>query len=251
MKKFLVLSVLVSVLLLSVILDVSAQDLNSLSYYTEEYPPFNFKGENKIEGIATDLLELTFREAGLTLNREDIQLLPWVRGYSYLQENKNTVLFSTTRTEEREKQFKWVGPIIPVRIAILAKKNRNIKVNSAEDLKMYKTAAVRNDVGHQILLTKGVSEKSMAIVSSSVQAAKMVDADRADFLAYDANVAKWIMKSNGINPNDYEEIYLLKDSSLYYALSIDVSDSLIKKFQDALDRVSAQDRKKIEAKYLQ
>ena len=251
MKKYFIFTIIMLVLLFSVITDITAQNLNSLSYYTEEYPPFNFQGEKQLEGITIDLLELIFKEDGLQLNRNDIQLLPWVRGYKYLQTNKKTVLFATTRTEERENQFKWVGPIIPVRIAIISKKGSNISIDKADDLKNYKTAVVRNDVGHQMLLTNGISEKSMIIVSGSSQAAKLIESGRADFFAYDANVAKWVMKSNGINPNNYEEIFLLKDSYLYYAISKDTDDSLVNEFQNALDNVSKADRDKLEAKYLQ
>ena len=250
MKKRLIITTLILILSFSVVIGVAGQNMDGLSYYTEEYPPFNFQGETELEGITIDLLELIFKEAGIDFIKSNIQLLPWARGYSYLQNNTNTVLFATTRTEEREDQFKWVGPIIAVRISVISKKSENININTEADLQQYKTAAVRNDVGHQLLLSKGVPESTIEIVADSSYAAKMIDAGRVALWAYDINVAKWIMKENGIDPNEYEEVFVLKEAELFYALSKDIPDSVVAEFQTALDRISRAERDEIEARYL-
>lgn len=39
-----------------------------------------------------------------------IDILPWKRAFTMAQQQKHTCVYSTSRTPEREKQFKWIGP---------------------------------------------------------------------------------------------------------------------------------------------
>ena len=101
---------------------VSAQTVDDLTFITEDYPPFNFERDGKRQGIAVDALAEMLALAGARKTRADIKVWPWARGYETALKEKNTVLFSTTRTEAREGLFKWVGPIMPSRIVLVAKK---------------------------------------------------------------------------------------------------------------------------------
>jgi polar amino acid transport system substrate-binding protein len=147
--------------------------------------------------------------------------------------------------------FKWVGPICSSRIVLIAPKSKKIKIQSINDLRKYKTGVVRDDVGEQLLLKKGITKESLEIVTSPDLNAKMLKAGRIDMWAYGEIVAKWILKQNGIRPEEFATAYVLLEGDQYFAFHKDTPDALINKFQGALDELKRQDAvKKIVDKYL-
>lgn len=163
-------------------------------------------------------------------------------GYGLAQDKENTVLFSTTRTEARENLFKWVGPITPTRVSVVAKKDRNIKISSFDDFAAYKIGAVREDIGELLLKRNGVSTDKIQKINSSKIAARMLVANRIDMWAYEESVAYWNLKDEGQNLGDFEVVFVLEESDLYFAIQKDTDDTLVSRLQSALDSVRAADK---------
>ncbi|HEY4744930.1 MAG TPA: transporter substrate-binding domain-containing protein [Desulfuromonadaceae bacterium] len=217
-----------------------AQSVDELILMTENYPPLNFSANGRLQGISVDLMDALLKKLGSRLTRHDIQLLPWARGYATILNTRNTCLFAMTRTREREPLFKWVGPICSSRIVLIAKKTRHIRIRSASDLWNYKIGAVRNDVGEQLLLEKGVAKEALEIVTLPDHNAKMLRADRIDLWACGEIVAKWVLKQNGLRPGEFTTAYVLLEGDQYIAFHRDTPDALINKFQSALDELKRQ-----------
>jgi polar amino acid transport system substrate-binding protein len=178
--------------------------------------------------------------AGSKKTRKDISLQPWARGYKQVQEKKNTALFAMSLTEAREVLFKWVGPIIPSNIVLIAKKSRGIKINAAEDINQYnRIVVVRDDIGEQMLLELGVPKENLHQTNSGTSTAKMLAKDRVDMWAYGRIVALWNIKELGFNPGDYEEVYTLKESQQYFAFHKDTASTVIANLQKALDELQS------------
>jgi polar amino acid transport system substrate-binding protein len=202
---------------------------------TEQYPPYNFEEDNNIQGITVDTLVLMLQRAGSKQTREDIKLLPWARGYKRVQTEPDTCLFSTTRTEEREHLFKWVGPVAPEVVGLIARKESNIKVESVEDIKNHKIGTIRNDVAEQYLINAGVSIDDMQRVAETISNIAKLNLGRIDLWAYDENVAMWELKESGFNPADYESVHVLGRKNQYFACHKGTSDTVIQELQAALD----------------
>lgn len=231
--------------------DVKAQTVDDLKLMTEAYPPFNFRADGQIRGIASDLIVLMLERSGSKLNRDAIDLLPWVRGYRAVQSQKNTCLFSTTRSEEREKLFKWVGPIAPTVVALIARRDRNIQINSIDEMKKYKIGVVRDDIGEQLLVKAGLSRASLEQVTDAKANILKLSKGRIDLFSYEESVTKWSLKASGLNPSEYETVYVLEQGEVYYALNKNTPESLIQKLQKALDEIKKNgDYQKIMDKYL-
>jgi len=228
--------------------------LADIEYYTEEYPPYNFKNDQgQLVGIAVDILEKTLSEIGVAKTSSDFKVVPWARGYKLAQiSGLNNMLFSTTRTEEREKLFKWAGPIANTVIVVFAPQNKAITLNQESELKNYTFATIRGDIGGLLLGSKGVPEKNIFNSAKFKQVLQVVTAGRADMLAYEQNVARWLMKKHGFEPSNFKVTYVLKEGQLYYAFNLTVYDQTIKEFQQALDKIiSNKDfMHAVEAKYL-
>jgi len=232
MKKILIFMILV--------ISVYANDIDKIKIYTENYPPYNMKINGVSQGIAIDILDAMLKQMNSKLTKKDIKIKPWATGYKIVSKKKNTMLFSTTRTELREPLFKWVGPIIPTKICVIAPKSKHYKINSIDDLKKYKIGAVINDIGEQLLLSNGIPKKNVKSVSGKTPVIlnfSKMGKGRIDMFAYEVNVAMYGAKSFQIDTNAFEPIFTLKEGQLYYAFNKKTDDKIIKKFQEALDTI--------------
>ena len=111
---------------------------------TEDADPYNYTtdGGKTVVGSATEAVHELFKRANIGYK---IALYPWVRAIEMAKSEKDTCVYSTTRTEEREKQFAWVGPIAPNDWVLFAKADSSIKLASLDDAKKYKVGGYRGD----------------------------------------------------------------------------------------------------------
>lgn len=237
MKKTMTALVVCLALCLGSLVQASAMSVKDLTYITEQYPPYNFKDQGELKGIAVDVLEAMFDEMNVGLGKGDIKLLPWAKGYDLAQNDPGTVLFSTTRSEARENMFKWVGPIAPTKISLVARKDSNVSISSIDDVKQYTVGVIRDDIGQQLLEEAGVSTSSLDIVSRADSNIKKLSRGRVDAWAYEETVAMWLIKSEGLDPADFEPVHTLSESQLFFAFHMATPDALIEEFQQALDAV--------------
>ncbi|MCX4029832.1 transporter substrate-binding domain-containing protein [Endozoicomonas sp. SM1973] len=218
---------------------VNSEGLDKLTFITESYPPYNFENSGILRGISVDLLVAAAQKVSQPVTRNKIKLYPWARGYRNAVDGPNIVLFATTRTEEREPLFKWAGPITATRIVLLAPKASNISIKSPEDLKKYKIAAIRDDVGEQLVVALGIEKGKIKSSANADSVVKKLANNKVDMWAYEENVARWFIKKNNLNNDDYATVYVLKEAELYYAFSKDVSDTVVASVQEGIDKVKA------------
>ena len=215
-------------------------DLSKVQLITENYPPYNYRDGNQIKGITVEVLLAATKEAGIPVDRSKIDLWPWARGYRQALTGPMTMLFSMSRTKEREDKFQRAGQIIKSRIGIITRKKDKIKVSSPADLKPFKIGAVLDDIGEQRVRSV-IGGLKIETSSTPEVIAKKLNAGRLDMWAYNESVANWILKSAGFNPNDFEMVYVLLETESYFAFSKDVPKNIINKLQMGLDKLKAKD----------
>ena len=213
-----------------------SQNIDNLILMTEHFPPFNYAADGELKGISVDLLESILKMVGSTLTKKDIRLLPWARAYRDALEKKNTVLFMTNRNALREKRFKWVGPILTTKFGLIAKKDREIRINSREDVFQYKIGVVSKDYGEMLLENLGMDPVNIEPVATGEINVHKLNRHRIDLWNYEVTVAAWIISQAGFNPSDFEVAFILKqDLGAYFAFHKDTDDAVITIFQGALD----------------
>jgi polar amino acid transport system substrate-binding protein len=215
---------------------VSAKDI---TYLTEQFPPYNYQENGKLQGISLDLLEKMWEKMNVSLNRSNIKLLSWTEGYQKTLNESNTVLFSTARLPERENLFKWVGPIGPLRNVLLAKEDKNISIAVPEDLKKYKIAAISDDSAVQMLLDKGAKKEDLVLEKTSKPIIEMLQNGSIDAWAYGDNAAIWLIKKAGANAKDFKVVYMLGQIDYYFAFNKETPDYIVQSFQQAIDKVKS------------
>ncbi len=217
---------------------VLAMGVDDIRFMTEELPPYNMKGKDGVaSGIAVDVLAEIFNRVGSSKTAKDVEILPWARGYNEVQSTPNTCLFSMTYTEERKPMYKWVGPMSASRTAVIALKTKSVKVGSEADLVGLSAGVVKDDVGDSLAQKVGIAK--IEAIADNILNIKKLSSERIDVLVYEESVANWQIKDMGLNPGDYETVYVLSESHLYYAFHKDTDQALIDQLQKVLDDMKA------------
>ena len=240
---------------LSSILLATSVFASEVAYLTEEFPPYNYKKGGKITGISTQYVLETFKMMGNGLTLKDIKLVPWDTGYKAAQDpSRKVVLFSTTRTKEREDLFKWVGPISKAEHAIIVFKGNPSKVKvpnngKYDDSKRY--GSIKSDINLTRLVDANVPESNVTGVKKFAQLVTLMERGKIDAISYTPAGAFWIMKELGKNTDNYEVLYRETLGELYMAFNKSIDDDTVKAHQDALDKVKADGAlvKKIESMF--
>lgn len=218
----------------------AAERLSELTLMTEEYPPFNFTREGKLQGLAVDLLVAAAAQSGSSIKAANIRVFPWTRAYTLTLHGKDSMLFSTTRTAERESLFHWVGPISPIRLVLIAPRSRDIRIENTAQLEGYRIGVVRDDIGEVTLTSMGLEHRLQSNASTDLLL-KMMERGRIDLWAYEETVARWLIKEAGLSFDDFEVVYVLKEAELYFAFSRDVPEAVRRTLQQAVNQVKAED----------
>jgi polar amino acid transport system substrate-binding protein len=206
-----------------------------LKIFTEEMPPYNYLGENnEATGFSTGIVKELLKRSGLGVADGKIKVYPWTRAYMILQKEKNVMLFSMTRSEEREKLFKWVGPIASRTIWFWKLKNRkDINVSSFDDAKQYKVGAVREFASARYMKELGFN---LELCNSEEKNFRKLLAYRIDILTALELAAAYQMNKQGKSFMQLERLVKLDDRYDYYlALNISTSEEIINSLQNALE----------------
>ncbi|MGC9403542.1 substrate-binding periplasmic protein [Vibrio genomosp. F10] len=221
-------------------LPVQSTELESLSFYTENYPPANFEEKGNISGYSVDILIAAGQAVGKEITTSQISVLPWPRSYRNALNLDDAALFSTTRTEHREKLFHWVGPITDIKVVVLARKQDNITINAPIEMSKYRIGVIRDDIGEQSLLTLGIPRNSMQEATTVTVLAEQLMKGRIDLLAYDEKAAYWWASQVGIDSDRFESIYVLEEGQLYYAFNKSIEQDILAELQKGLDIIKSQ-----------
>ena len=209
----------------------------TLQILTEEYPPYNRIEEGQVTGFSTKIVEQVVLKAGI---QGKPKLYPWPRAYEMVLAKENTLIYTIARNSEREKLFKWVGPLASRTIFLFKlKKRTDIEINSLEDAKKYVIGVVRNDGLSINLMKKGFKiDKNLYPVSKEKQNIEKLFAGRIDLVANVELYMVYVVKSLGLDFNKLAKVYELPDKNAYYmALNIKTSDTIVNKLQHALDEI--------------
>lgn len=218
---------------------VRAEPLAGLTYLTEEYYPFNYTENGRLKGISCELLRMVWGELGV--QPKPVEVLPWARGYERVRHEPNTVLFSMARTPERERLFRWAGPIMTVRFVLIARKHRAIRIDSLDDLRGMTVGTVRDDISDTLLSDYRTIANIQPVADMRQNIGKLMS-NRLDMVAYEEACWGKIAVRSGLSPDDFETVFVLRETPVYFAFSAGTPDTVFKPFRDALDQARKRPR---------
>ncbi|QZP34784.1 substrate-binding periplasmic protein [Pseudomonas sp. DR48] len=204
---------------------------------TENFPPYNmakngknFAQDENINGIAVDIVRAMFKRAevsySLTLR------FPWERIYKLALEKPGYGVFVMARLPDREKLFKWVGPIGPDDWIMLAKDDSKISIESLEQARKYKIGAYKGDAIAETLAKQGLNP---IVVLRDQDNAKKLESGQIDLWATGDPAGRYLARQEGVN--GLKTVLRFNSAELYLALNKDVPDDVVARLQAALDQL--------------
>ena len=121
-------------------------------YLATELPAYALREGEPAADIGTDMVREIMRRAGIDYT---IDLLPWKRAYTAALERPDACVYATTRTPERERLFKWAGPIAAADWVLMARADRKFELRSLDDARPYRIGTYHGDARDQFLRARG------------------------------------------------------------------------------------------------
>lgn len=203
----------------------------SYRIYTEEFIPYNYSEGGKVTGLCSEIVKAAMDKMGVSY---PIIMDSWTTGYLKTVQGPKCMLYSTVRTETREKLFKWAGPLSSFKYYIYARKGTPM-VKDLEDIKGKAVATVEEDYAHQFLLSKGFGNL-VSIKSQKEGCEKLID-KTVDYWASTKYESSLYLKELGLPLDAIEPIYLFSAPELYLAFSRDTPNKIVAAWQQALDEL--------------
>lgn len=202
-----------------------------LNLLTEEYPPITFTDEGRPNGLACEIVDEIQRRIG---THDTIQFMPWARAYQLAQQKPNTALFTTVRTQEREQQFKWVGPLMTGNTSLYQRKRDTQKLASLEDARRADQILVpREYYTHQYLRGEGFNNLHAANTPEAM--VHMFVSGRGSYMAADNLTLGVLLKNVGAPQDAVQSALTFMHMQYYIAFSKNTPDSIVLRWQHALD----------------
>lgn len=208
---------------------VGAQGLQIL---TEEDPPYSLTGpDKKPTGYGVEIVtEIQKR----VKNQDAISIYPWARAYDTIVKNPGVVVFTMSRTKEREPLFQWVGPIVENGWVFVAKKSSKLKITSLDDAKKLKSIGVVRDYAwDKYLVDQGFT--NLDRVTSYVPNIKKIASDRIQAFVSSNLSYQHDLIEQGEKVDDYEVLMEFNTVQMYIAHSKENDKAMVQAWQTAFD----------------
>ena len=236
MKQFILL-----IIVLTVISNiVFASDINFLTHSLKGQTFFDKNGVlqgKKHTGKRAFNLELVREMMIIQKHSINFKELPFKRGLIQVQNNNNTALFNISRTPEREKSVKWVGPLQREVDYFYEMKNNPTGIMTMEDAKKVENICVLIGSIHETILKKK-NFTNINTNNSYVGCFRMLNAGRVDLTPKASSTVLRIIEQTGVSPDQVQQTpVILLESEGYIAFSKNISDEIIQSWQNALDQI--------------
>ena len=205
--------------------------LQKLQIIAEDYPPISFRNkDNEIVGMAVEVVQ----EIMLRLKmKQQIKMWPWARAYLKTIEGPNLVLFSASRTKEREALFHWVGSIFTMRASFYVKKGSGIKISNLDDARKVKSIGTCREAFDEQFLKKEGFTNLEATKQNSLNMKKLMKGRISAVTATNITLEA-ILKEAGFSINDVEEQYTFLTTLNYIVFSRQISNEVVNAWRQTL-----------------
>lgn len=213
----------------------SAQE--KLYLFTEDYPPYNTSTTGQgfahsaedITGICTAMV----KEMMARVDYDYVmKMRDWSRSYDWVQGRENHALFCTARTEEREDEFQWVGPLASIKWTLFAAPDSDIEIDSLEDARQYRIGGYKGDVMSDYLDSRGF-DMIMSVTDS--QNPRRLLLGQADLWVTDGLKGSLVAEEehgiSGLKP-----VLVFRETPMYLAVSNQTDPEVVQDLQQGLDK---------------
>lgn len=204
---------------------------------TEDWPPFSYASPaGEVTGLNTEVVQSILHQTTIEAN---IQIVPWARAMMIARNRPNTLIYSISRSKERETQFIWIGELMRRHDMFYRATGRHsIAPTSIEDVKAhYSVCVVNKDIVEDDLKRQGFQlRKNYTTTGSFDDCMKLVQNGSIQLLVNSPLDLAWALKKHSEIHTTFEPVLALEPSSqepLYLAASLGTDASTIKRLRAA------------------
>ncbi len=211
---------------------VSAMDLYA---YTEEWPPYNYMVGNELKGISTDILRAS---CDLIKIKCTIQIVPWLRAYKNVTGSPDTLIYTIARTPQREKEFIWIGPILPRTTWVYGKAGIEATTHNFKDLASTRIGVIRGEATIDELLAAGVPQSSILVLNSNTDVMRMMKLGKVNVVVNTEIGMALNLHDIGMPADAVSKLFKLSEGgSLYFAMNLQSDPALINQLQNGIEKL--------------
>jgi len=180
--------------------------------------------QNK-QGLAIDIAKVLLERANIGYV---IKSSPQKRAIIRTQQTQNNSVLFIQRSQERESNFKWVGPILITQTALFSLEENKLQIDVFKDVFNYPILVARGSADEEYL--KGF-ELDVQVANNDFQNAKKLKAKRAQFWVADSISASYNAKIADVN---IKKRLTLITTLRSLAFNINTSDKIIQELNNIL-----------------
>lgn len=143
---------LASLLLTAAAGSAAALQAAPLLITTEAMPPASMLGDDGVTGRETDKVREAMARTGTDYR---IEMLPWKRAYTTALNQPYACVYSTSRTPERDRLFKWVGPTDEADWVFWGRADHEFPLKTLEDARKLRIGTYLGDARDEFLRSRG------------------------------------------------------------------------------------------------
>lgn len=209
-----------------------------LRIVTEDLPPYSMMVNDKVGGLSTEVVQALLTELGL---QAPIEIMPWARAYDLALHEQNVLIYSMTRSAEREALFHWVGAVAPVQWYLFSSATHPIQLSQISDALAYQIATVKADAGEDYLLAHGFSFRHNLQSSNKYELNyEKLKFARLDLWITDQYSASYLARQAGDDPAQTlrQSLPLTElGDELCLAFSLDTPAATVERFREGLETI--------------
>jgi ABC-type amino acid transport substrate-binding protein len=219
-----------------------------LNFLTEEFKPLNYTENGALTGLAPELLRKICTQLNVPF---DSKVLAWKDGYAQLQNDVNTVLYSTVLNSERRDLFKWAGPYASIDWLFYSPSLKQVALASLDDAKKVARIGVLKDYSiEQYLVSKGFT--NLVYCTDNKDAFNKLLKGEIDLFPSDKITAEAALNSLGKSIYDVMGELTIRTDLIYFAFNKNIPDAVVADFQNAIDEMKTNGvLKSLYQKYMQ
>lgn len=206
----------------------------ALRVVTELSPPHQTVVDGKVDGVSTQIVLATLKQAGL---ESRIEVYPWARAFYIASSTANVLIYNMARTPEREDEFHWIGPVANYRLGLVRLTERtDLAPNHLKDLGPAVIAVQRADFSSHYLEQQGMKiGKELQLSADIFESWRLLLKGKVDYVV-DDEAALALMEKQLLQPEGIASFVLAipeLEQKTYLAASKNSDAELVKKLQQA------------------
>lgn len=222
----------------------AAAQQEPLFIVAEHSPPASMKQGQEVTGRETEKIRDMLERSGITYK---IDILPWKRAYTMAQQQRNTCVYSTSRTPEREKQFKWVGPTDEAEWVFIGRADHKFQLRTLDDARSLRIGTYHGDARDEFLRARGFNVEP---VQSDASNPKKLLLNRIDLWAVGLRAGAAVPAELAGDNGEIIRLLTFHRVKVYLACHPSVPDALVERMNATLDTMRRDGTfSKLERKY--